>query len=45
MVEESDLPLAIVAEKCGFEHAEYFSRLFKKKLGSTPGEFRKSPVT
>jgi LacI family transcriptional regulator len=44
LLEESDLPLAEVAEKCGFEHAEYFSRLFKKKLGSTPGEFRKTPL-
>jgi LacI family transcriptional regulator len=45
LLEESDLSLAAVAEKCGFEHAEYFSRLFKKKLGSTPGEFRKSPLS
>ena len=44
LLEESDLSLAEVAEKCGFEHAEYFSRLFKKKLGSTPGEFRKTSL-
>jgi LacI family transcriptional regulator len=45
LLAESDLSLAAVAEKCGFEHAEYFSRLFKKKLGSTPGEFRKTPLS
>jgi LacI family transcriptional regulator len=45
LLQESDLSLAVVAEKCGFEHAEYFSRLFKKKLGSTPGEFRKTPLS
>ena len=45
LLEESDLSLAEVAEKCGFEHAEYFSRLFKKKLGPTPGEFRKTSLS
>lgn len=41
LLSESDLPLAEVAEKAGFEHPEYMSRIFKKKLGITPGEFRK----
>lgn len=45
LLKESDLSLAAVAERCGFEHAEYFSRLFKQKLGSTPGEFRKAPLS
>ena len=45
LLEESDLSLAEVAEKCGFDHAEYFSRLFKKKLGPTPGEFRKTSLS
>jgi len=39
----SDLSLSEVAHKAGFEHPEYMSRLFKKKMGVTPGEFRKSP--
>jgi LacI family transcriptional regulator len=43
LLAESDLPLAEVAEKAGFEHPEYMSRLFKKKVGITPGEFRKNP--
>jgi LacI family transcriptional regulator len=41
LLAESDLTLAEVAEKAGFEHPEYMSRLFKKKVGITPGEFRK----
>jgi LacI family transcriptional regulator len=45
LLAESDLPLAEVAQKAGFEHPEYMSRLFKKKMGITPGEFRKSPGT
>jgi LacI family transcriptional regulator len=41
LLTESDLPLAEVAERTGFEHAEYLSRLFKKRFGLPPGEFRK----
>jgi len=41
LLAESELPLAEVAHKTGFEHPEYMSRLFKKKMGITPGEFRK----
>lgn len=41
LLSESELPIAEVAQKAGFEHPEYMSRLFKKKLGTTPGEFRK----
>jgi LacI family transcriptional regulator len=41
LLAESDLSLAEVAGKAGFEHPEYMSRLFKDKMGVTPGEFRK----
>jgi LacI family transcriptional regulator len=37
---DSDLPLIVIAEKAGFESQEYMSRVFKKKLGLTPGQFR-----
>lgn len=43
LLAESELPLAEVAMKAGFEHPEYMSRLFKKKMGVTPGEYRKNP--
>ena len=42
LLAESDLSLAEVAEKAGFEHPEYMSRLFKKKMAMTPGEFRRN---
>lgn len=29
-----------VAEELGFQYLPYFSRLFKKKVGKTPGEYR-----
>jgi LacI family transcriptional regulator len=41
LLAESDLSLEDVAGKAGFDHPEYMSRLFKKKMGVTPGEFRK----
>ena len=37
---DSDLPLAGIAEKAGFANQEYLSRMFKKKVGATPGQFR-----
>lgn len=36
----SDLSVAELAAACGFEDANYFSRFFKKKIGTSPGEFR-----
>ena len=41
LLAESGLTLAAVAQLAGFDHPEYMSRLFKKKMGITPGEFRK----
>jgi LacI family transcriptional regulator len=41
LLAESDLSLVDVAGKAGFQYPEYMSRLFKKKMGVTPGEFRK----
>lgn len=41
LLAESDLTLAEVAGKAGFDHPEYMSRLFRKKMGITPGELRK----
>jgi len=41
LLTESELTLAEIAYKAGFEHPEYMSRLFKNRMGITPGEFRK----
>jgi LacI family transcriptional regulator len=40
LLSETDFPLALVAEKVGLEHPEYFSVIFKKKVKLTPAEFR-----
>lgn len=41
LLQETDLPLAKVAQRAGFEHVEYMSVVFKKKTGQSPSEFRK----
>jgi LacI family transcriptional regulator len=40
LLAETDLPLALIAEKVGLEHVEHFSRIFKHRLGVTPSNFR-----
>lgn len=36
----SNLPIAHIAERTGFDDVNYFSRLFKKETGFTPSHFR-----
>lgn len=38
----SDMSLDDIAETVGFSDKKYFSRVFKKKMGCTPGEYRKN---
>ena len=38
---QSSLPIAEVAEKCGFRDVSYFYRAFKKRFGQKPGDLRK----
>jgi LacI family transcriptional regulator len=40
LLTETDFSQAIIAEKVGFEHAEYLSRIFKRRMGMMPSEFR-----
>ncbi len=40
LLESSSLNLNTISEKCGFTSAAYFSRVFKKQYGITPGQFR-----
>jgi len=42
MLLNSDASVSQIAYGLGFEHAPYFSRLFKKKTGVTPSYFRNS---
>lgn len=42
MLLKPDATVATVAYDLGFEYPQYFARLFKKKTGMTPTEYRKS---
>ncbi|MBQ6823791.1 MAG: helix-turn-helix domain-containing protein [Clostridia bacterium] len=35
------LPIAEIATRCGFQNHYYFSAVFKKEIGMTPGSYRK----
>jgi LacI family transcriptional regulator len=37
----TDLPLATIAERCGFHHQEYMGAVFKARLGLSPARLRK----
>jgi LacI family transcriptional regulator, galactose operon repressor len=40
LLAETEFSLADIAAKIGFTHTEHFSRIFKKKVGLTPAQFR-----
>ncbi len=44
LLAESDFSLPLIAEKVGLEHGEYLSRIFKKRVGLTPSEFRSQAI-
>ncbi len=39
---ESNLKLAIVAQRCGFAHAQHFGTLFRRLTGLTPAAYRRT---
>jgi LacI family transcriptional regulator len=41
LLRETDLSLSEIARRTGFEHAEYLSVVFKKRIGLPPGEYRR----
>jgi LacI family transcriptional regulator len=40
MLAGSEIPLAHIAERVGFEHVEYLSVAFKRSTGETPSAYR-----
>ncbi|EEF62340.1 AraC family transcriptional regulator [Pedosphaera parvula] len=40
LLTETELNLATIAERTGFEHVEYLSTAFKKKAGLSPNQYR-----
>ncbi|MBI1368410.1 MAG: helix-turn-helix domain-containing protein [Planctomycetes bacterium] len=41
LLTESDLPVASIASKIGFTYTKYFIEVFNKRLGCSPGVYRK----
>ena len=42
LLSENRMPIAEIADKCGFINVSHFSRFFKEKTGETPAAFRHS---
>ncbi|MFD1908477.1 helix-turn-helix domain-containing protein [Paenibacillus rhizoplanae] len=41
LLEDSKLPIELIAQQCGYENGFYLSRVFSAKLGLTPSRYRK----
>lgn len=41
LLEDSRLPIELIAQQCGYENGFYLSRVFTAKLGLTPSRYRK----
>ena len=45
LLDGTDLPLAAIAERCGFCHASFLIRTFKRATGLTPHGWRRRNET
>jgi AraC-like DNA-binding protein len=45
LLAHTDLPIAVIAERFGFEDPTHFVKVFKRGVGFTPGEFRRRQST
>ncbi|WP_168122489.1 AraC family transcriptional regulator [Paenibacillus sp. HB172176] len=44
LLRQTSLPIQDISERCGYQHQMSFIRAFKKTVGTTPGEYRKTYV-
>ena len=42
LLTESDLKIAVIAERCGFPHLQHFGSAFRSLTGTTPAAFRRA---
>ncbi|MHA6533979.1 AraC family transcriptional regulator [Paenibacillus sp. BAC0078] len=42
LLENTDLPVTTIAERCGFTSSSYLHRMFKRSFGTTPNDYRRS---
>ena len=45
LLEDTDLQIKEIAERCGYKDALYFTQAFKKETGLTPSAYRKTNST
>ena len=45
LLASSNVPIAQIAEETGFQSSSYFSKFFRKRLGTSPILFRRSNIT
>ena len=43
LLQNTDNSIAQIANTCGYPDFSYFTRVFRKRLGMTPSEYRNSP--
>ena len=41
LLASSNLSISEIARQCGFEDSNYFTRAFRRKFGTAPGQWRK----
>lgn len=41
LLRETDMSIAEIAQRCGFSDPDYFTRVFKKIMGTTAGQYRR----
>lgn len=41
LLRDTDMTVSEIAAQCGFSNGNYMCRIFRKRYGTTPGEFRK----
>ena len=44
LLRDTEAKIIDVAEQCGFNHLGLFNTCFKRRFGTSPGQWRKSPV-
>ena len=40
LIQNKDMPVSVIAERCGYENICYFNQVFKKRTGMSPTRFR-----
>lgn len=41
LLSATDLPISVISDQCGYENQFYFSRVFHRRMGISPTEYRK----